>query len=124
MGRKESDTTERLHFHFSLSFTFIKRLFSSSSLSAIRVVSSACLRLLICSPIQNPEFGTSLVTQWLGLLGSIVGATGLIPGEETEIPHAKLLFNRSLVMPGSSVPGISQARILEWIAISFSRGSS
>ena len=32
---------------FSLfSFTVIKRLFSSSSLSAIRVVSSACLRLL------------------------------------------------------------------------------
>ena len=29
------------------SFTFIKRLFSSSSLSAIRVVSSACLKLLI-----------------------------------------------------------------------------
>ena len=36
---------------FSLySFTFIKRLFSSSSLSAIRVVSSACLRLLIFLP--------------------------------------------------------------------------
>ena len=34
---------------FSLSsFTFIKRLFSSSSLSAIRVVSSAYMRLLIC----------------------------------------------------------------------------
>ena len=33
---------------FSLSsFTLIKRIFSSSSLSAIRVVSSACLRLLI-----------------------------------------------------------------------------
>ena len=33
---------------FSLSsFSFIKRLFNSSSLSAIRVVSSACLRLLI-----------------------------------------------------------------------------
>ena len=33
---------------FSLfSFPFIKRLFSSSSLSALRVVSSACLRLLI-----------------------------------------------------------------------------
>ena len=31
------------------SFTFIKRLFSSSSLSAIRVVSSAYLRLLIFS---------------------------------------------------------------------------
>ena len=36
---------------FSLSsFTFIKRLFSSSSLSAIRVVSSAYLRLLIFLP--------------------------------------------------------------------------
>ena len=32
---------------FSLSFDFTKRLFSSSSLSAIRVVSSAYLRLLI-----------------------------------------------------------------------------
>jgi len=32
------------------SFTFIKRLFSSSSLSAIRVVSPACLRLLIFLP--------------------------------------------------------------------------
>ena len=36
---------------FSLSFlSFIKRLFSSSSLSAIRVVSSSYLRLLICLP--------------------------------------------------------------------------
>ena len=36
---------------FSLSsFTFIKRLFSSSSLSAIRMVSSAYLRLLIFPP--------------------------------------------------------------------------
>ena len=36
---------------FSLSsFTFIKRLFNSSSLSAIRVVSSACLRLFIFLP--------------------------------------------------------------------------
>jgi len=36
---------------FSLSsFTFIKRLFSSSSLPAIRVVSSACLRFLIFLP--------------------------------------------------------------------------
>ena len=26
--------------------------------------------------------------------------------------------------PGSSVPGILQARILEWVVISFSRGSS
>jgi len=50
---------------FSLSsFTFIKKLFSSSSLSAIRVVSSAYLRLLIFLPAilipacasSSPEF--------------------------------------------------------------------
>ena len=36
---------------FSLSFfTFIKRLFSSSSLFAIKVVSSSYLRLLVCLP--------------------------------------------------------------------------
>ena len=30
----------------------------------------------------------------------------------------------SCSLPGSSVHGILQARILEWVAISFSRGSS
>ena len=41
---------------FSLSsFTFIKRLFSSCSLSAIRVVSSAYLRLLIFLPGLPPQ---------------------------------------------------------------------
>ena len=46
---------------FSLSsFTFIKRLFSSSSLSAIRVVSSAYLRLLILLPvILIPAYASS-----------------------------------------------------------------
>ena len=46
---------------FSLSsFTFIKRLFSSSSLSAIRVVSSAYLRLLILLlAILIPAFASS-----------------------------------------------------------------
>ena len=39
---------------FSLS-TFIKRLFSSSSLSAIRVVSSAYLRLLIFASLSSPK---------------------------------------------------------------------
>ena len=46
---------------FSLSsFTFIKRLFSSSSLSAIRVVSSAYLKLLIFLPaILMPAYASS-----------------------------------------------------------------
>ena len=48
---------------FSLSsFTFIKRLYSSSSLSAIRVVSSAYLRLLIFLPaILIPAYASSFV---------------------------------------------------------------
>ena len=48
---------------FSLSsFTFIKRLVSSSLLSAIRVVSSAYLRLLIFLPaIMIPAFALSIL---------------------------------------------------------------
>ena len=42
------------------SFTFIKRLFSSSSLSAIRVVSSAYVRLLVFLPaILIPAYASS-----------------------------------------------------------------
>ena len=37
---------------------------------------------------------------------------------------ADFLQPHELYPPGSSVHGISQARILEWVAISFSRGSS
>ena len=42
------------------------------------------------------------------------------------VNQPRLTLCNSLVCspPGSSVPGISQARILEWVAISFSRGSS
>ena len=52
---------------FSLSsFAFIKRLFSSSSLSAIRVVSSAYLRLLIFLPaILIPACALSSLAFWM-----------------------------------------------------------
>jgi len=58
---------------FSLSsFTFIERLLSSSSLSAIRVVSSAYLRLLIFLPAifipacasSSPEFLMMYSGEW------------------------------------------------------------
>ena len=76
---------------FSLSFfTFIKKLFSFSSLSSIRVVSSAYLKVKIevaqlCLTLHGPM---------------------------------------DCSLPGSSAHGIFQARVLEWVAISFSRGSS
>ena len=48
-------------FSFS-SFTFLKRLFSVSSLSAIRVVSSAYLRILIFLPaILIPAYASSIL---------------------------------------------------------------
>ena len=46
--------------------TFIKRLFSSSSLSAIRVVSSAYLRLLIFLPAIFGLIEIMLVFKMLG----------------------------------------------------------
>ena len=74
---------------FSLpSFTFIKKLFSFSSLSSIRVVSSAYLKVKIevaqlCLTLHSPM---------------------------------------DCSLPGSSAHEIFQARVLEWVAISFSRG--
>ena len=52
---------------FSLScFTFIKRLFNYSLLSAIRVVSSACLRLLIfLLAILIPACASSSQVSWM-----------------------------------------------------------
>ena len=43
-----------------------------------------------------------------------------------ELPNHVQLFSDSMdcSLQGSSVHGISQARILEWVAISFSRGFS
>ena len=75
---------------FSLSsFTLIKRLFTSSLLSAIRVVSSVV------------DISESDVTQ-----------------------SCPTLRDPMYSLPGFSVRGILQARILDWVAISFSRRSS
>ena len=82
--------------------------------------------------------GTSLVVQWLRLHAPRAGDLGLISGQGTKIPHATqhesesevaqscptLCFPVGCSLPGSSIQGIFQARVLEWVAISFSRGSS
>ena len=64
---------------FSLSsFTFIKRLFSSSSLSAIRVVSSAYLRLLIffltiwIPAYASSRFFPNLLAYWVWHFNGII----------------------------------------------------
>ena len=40
------------------------------------------------------------------------------------LSHVQLLQPHGCSLPGASVRGIFQARILEWVAISFSRGSA
>ena len=101
---------------FSLSsFTFIKRLFSSSLLSTIRVVPSAYLRLLIfilailipacasSSPAFHMMYSAPAAAKSLQLCPTLCDPVDGNP-------------------PGSPVPGILQERTLEWVAISFSNG--
>ena len=65
----------------NFTFTFIKRLFSSSSLSAIRVAAAAAKSLQSCPTLSDPM---------------------------------------DCSLPGSSIHGIFQARVLGWGAIAFS----
>ena len=74
-----------------------------------------------------------------GNLPCNAGDMGSVPGQETRIPHVCVCVRESLcqvqlfatpwtvacssALPGSSVHGILQARVPEWFAISFSRGS-
>jgi len=46
------------------------------------------------------------------------------PGKNTGVGPLSMGSSRQEYWSGSSVHGILQARILEWVAISFSRGSS
>ena len=101
---------------FSLSsFTFIKRLFSSSSLSAIRVVSSAHVKLLIFLPAILIPACASSSPAFLMMYSAAAAAAA------KSLQSCPTLCNPiDGSPPGSTVPGILQARTLEWVAISFS----
>ena len=111
---------------FSLSsFTFIKRFFSYSSLSAIRVVSSAYLRLLIfllailiptCASF-SPAFLMMYSAYKLNKQGDNIYML-LLLSHFSRVRLCATPIDSSL--PGSSVHGIFQARVLEWVAIAFS----
>ena len=86
-------------------FTLLKRLISSSSLSAIRVVSSAYLRLLIfLLAVLSPVCDSTSAAAAAKLLQLCPTLCDPIDGSP----------------PGSPVSGILQAGTLEWAAISFS----
>ena len=71
------------------------------------------------------DSGSKNSTYNAGVPGSILGL-GRTPGEGNGNPlQSSCLVNpMDCSLPGSSVHGIFQAIVLQWIAISFSRGSS
>ena len=80
-------------FSFS-SFTFIKRLFSSSSLSVIRVVSSAYLRLLIFLPaVFIPACADEL---WMEVCDSVQETGSKIIPKKKKCEKAKWLSEEAL----------------------------
>ena len=81
---------------------------------------------------SKPSIGTSPAVQWLGCCASTTGGMGLTPDQGTKVPHAAcVLVTQSCLtlcdpmdpsLPGSSVHGLLQARILEYVASPFSKG--
>ena len=127
-GCEESDTTERIHFHFSLS-----------------CIGEGNGNPLQCSCLENLRDGG---TWWAAIYGVAQSRTQLKQLSSSSnikefkwlvtfihfrgIPAAAAAAAKSLqscltlcdpidgLLPGFSVPGILQARTLEWVAISFS----
>ena len=126
---------------FSLSsFTFIKRLFSFSSLSAIRVMSAAHLRLLIflyCCEVASVMSDSVRSQRWQPTRlhrpwdspgkNTGVGCHFLLQcmkvKSESEVTQSCPTLSNPMdcSLPSSSIHGIFQARVLEWGAIAFSK---
>ena len=96
------------------SFIFNKRLFSFSSLSAIRVVRTlAYLRLFICLP-------AILIPAWASCSLAFHMMDSAAAAAAKSLQLCPILCNPiDGSPPGSLIPGILQARTLERVAISF-----
>ena len=82
-------------------------------------VSSICLPGAVC-PTSPPYSQGISVLLLLSFLASFVWLCLCV----CVLSHVQLCGLMDCSLPGSSVHGISQARILEWVAISSPRGSS
>ena len=109
-GRWESDTTERLHFHFSLSCN-----------------GEGNGNPLQCSCLENPRDGGAW---WAAVYGVAQSRTRLkrLSSSKGQRKKVKVKVAQSCLTlcdcVDYTVHGILQARILEWVAVPFSRGSS
>ena len=107
---KESDTNERLHFHFH----------SHPYMNTGKTI--ALTRQSLVSKVM------SLLLNMLSRLAITFLPRSKVKVKESESEVAQLCWTLcnppDCSPPGFSVHRILQARILEWVAISFSRGSS
>ena len=124
MGSLESDTTERLHFDFSL-----------------LCIGEGNGNPLQCSCLENPRDGGAWWAAVYGVAQSRTRLKRLSSSSSIPLHHCTILYYRTVKTaaaakslqscptlcdpidsspPGSPVPGILQARTLEWVAISFS----
>ena len=96
--------------------SLLLRMFYHTGFSA-NVPVSAFFFLYVCPGRQK--------TPPKNIKGNWNGVNGIPPGESEVAQSCRTLCDPvDYSLPGSSVHGILQARILEWVAISFSRGSS
>ena len=92
----------------------------------MKVKAFSHVRLLDCQKSKEWEYwtlsNTYLLHYWQD--SKLSRLVLKIIGRLCVLSHVQLCDPMDCSPPGSSVHGISQARILEWMAISFSRGSS
>ena len=119
----ESDTTERLPFHFSLS-----------------CIGERKGNPLQCSCLENPRDGGAWWVAIYGVSQSRTPLKRLSSSSSSTREYISIFLSISAgsiaqscpnlyspidcSLPGSSVHGVFQARILEWVTISYCRGSS
>ena len=82
-------------------------------------------------PLESLRHSVTAALKWLRQVGQSLGSPswdkGSLLSPKAVYMHVLSrvwLFVTPWTLPGSTVHGISQARILEWVAISFSKGSS
>ena len=139
-GRKESDTTERLHFHFSLSCTgegngnplqcscLENPRDGGAWWAAVCGVTKSLTRLKRLSSSRTLSFKDGLeIRVLLFCFLPFHTVHGVLKASILTTATAMLLQSCPILcdpidgsLPGSLVLGILQARTLEWVAISFS----
>ena len=131
-GRKKSDMTERLHFPFSFLSPCSRKPGLWAALGTTFPRTYFIMRCIYSHSWRGPV-PFFLIQYWTYLFLCYVPRNCLIFFLEEDDCAVPCLVDQSCPtlcdpmdcsLPGSSVHGISHARILEWVAVSFSRGSS